>query len=290
MNYTVVKSIAVAAILFTFASCGEDDDFTGETQTAYKDLPEVSRTLIETNFSNSTVKKVIKKNASESDGTLYEVHLDNNYEIEFDAQGVMTDISGNDQQLPNGVVPPAILKYVQDNYPSGVYIKEIDTERSGYEIELSNHVDLYFDSEGNFISQDQDTDIDDDKDEITIAYADLPQNVRTLIETHFSGNQAIYVSKNTRTNDDKAMYEVKLNNGFELDFAGDGNWTDIEGNQRQVPDALIPQAILSYVRANYPAPLFIEGINKESSGYQVEVSNDVDLKFNSGGNFMGIDH
>jgi hypothetical protein len=289
MNYTVVKSIAVAAVLFTFASCSDDDDFTSETQTAYNNLPEASRSLIETNFSNVAVKKVIKKNASESDGSIYEVHLDNNYEIEFNEQGGMTDISGNDQQIPNGVVPAAILKYVQDNYPSNVYIKEIDTERFGYEIELSNHVDLYFDLNGNFISQDQDADNDDDNDEATIAYADLPQNVRTLIETHFPGNQAIYVSKNTGSNKDKAVYEVKLNNRFELDFDVDGNWTDIEGNQRQVPDALIPQAILSYVQANYPSPLFIEGIDKESFGYQVEISNDTDLKFNADGNFIGID-
>ena len=285
MNFNFLKSIAAMTALFTFVACNNDDDGNNGARIGYADLPETSKSLIATNFSGAEAKSVTKKDVPDTDGTVYEVHLKNNYEIDFNAQGDLTDISGNDQKLPDGVVPPAILQYVADNYPSDVYIDEMDTEPFGYEVELSNDVELYFDMDGNFISQD----IDNDDDEITVPVSDLPQNAQTLIESHFSGAQAIYLSKNTVTDDDGTVYELKLDNGFEIDFDQDGNWTDIEGNRQQVPDALIPQEILSYVLSNYPSPLFIEGIDKESYGYQIEVSNDVDLKFDADGNFIGID-
>lgn len=286
MNFNFIKSIAATTALFTFVACSNDDDGNNGSRIGYADLPETSKNLIATNFSDAEAKSVTKKDVPDTDGTVYEVHLNNNYEIDFNAQGDLTDISGNNQKLPDGVVLPAILQYVLDNYPSDVYIDEMDREPFGYEVELSNDVELYFDVDGNFISQDVDN---DDDDEITVPVSDLPQNARTLIESHFSGAQAIYLSKNKVTDDDGTLYELKLDNGFEIDFDKDGNWTDIEGNRQQVPDALIPEGILSYVLSNYPSPLFIEGIDKESYGYQLEISNDLDLKFDVDGNFIGID-
>ena len=289
MIRNVFKAMVCAMVFFTVTACNNDDEGNADMEIGYADLPEASRTLIETNFQGATKETIVKKNMPETDGTLYEVSLSNNVQIDFNTEGSLTNILGNSQPIPDGVVPEAILQYIQANYPDDVYIEEIDTEPFGYEVELSNDVELYFDQDGNFISEDTDDDEEDDDDEITISYGELPQTARTMIETHFSGAQAVYVNRSLETDDDGTIFEVKLDNGFELDFDVDGNWTDIEGNDQQVPDALILSPILTYTQANYPAPLFIEGIETEDFGFQVEISNDVDLQFDAEGNFLGID-
>lgn len=49
-------------------------------------------------------------------------------------------------------LPPKIMETINKMYP-GAWIKDIDYEGYGYEIELGNHMDLYFDRNGNFLGQ-----------------------------------------------------------------------------------------------------------------------------------------
>ncbi len=128
----------------------------------------------------------------------------------------------------------------------------------------------------------------DDAMESPVGYAKLPQAGKTMIESHFGANTVASVTRKNNADTDGSLYEVRLNSGIEIDLDKDGNWTDIDGNQR-LPDALIPAPILNYVVKQYPAPLFIEGIDKEPYGYQIDLSNDLDLKFNADGSFIGLD-
>ncbi|MBC8644054.1 PepSY-like domain-containing protein [Flavobacterium lindanitolerans] len=52
--------------------------------------------------------------------------------------------------VPTAIVPEAITTYVTANY-AGQTINTIEIERTGYDIELSNGLDLVFDSRGQFI-------------------------------------------------------------------------------------------------------------------------------------------
>ncbi len=132
-------------------------------------------------------------------------------------------------------------------------------------------------------------DDDQSNNETVIDYSELAESCKTVIETHFSSATAIRVEKKNIPDSDGTVYEVKLSNGMEIDFTAECSWTDIDGNNQQIPYALVPEAILLYVQTNYPAPTFIEGIDKETFGYEVELSNDLDLIFNSDGTFVRID-
>ena len=55
-----------------------------------------------------------------------------------------------------------------------------------------------------------------------------------------------------------------------------------------VPQVLVPEAIAAYVQATFPNNV-ITKIDKERYGYEIELSNDMDLKFNKKGNLIGID-
>ncbi|GHA34381.1 hypothetical protein GCM10007103_14750 [Salinimicrobium marinum] len=152
-RFFTIAFLALGAI--TFVSCSDDDDDNShETMIEAQDLPENARTFISTYFPTAEYSRVEENSAVESDGTMYEVDLSNNFEIDFTSEGSWVDVDGNDQELPAGIVPQKIAEYVSENYPD-FFITGIDTETTGYEIELSNDLDVLFDTEENFISEDK---------------------------------------------------------------------------------------------------------------------------------------
>ena len=81
-------------------------------------------------------------------------------------------------------------------------------------------------------------------------------------------------------------YEVRLMNGTKVDFDTLGVWTHIDVMPgKEVPNTLIPDTILNHIRANYP-DVKISAIEKEPYGYEVELSNDMELKFDQNGGFI----
>ena len=84
-------------------------------------------------------------------------------------------------------------------------------------------------------------------------------------------------------------YEVILTDGTEISFDRDGNWKNVEtSNTRAVPAAFVPAQIRNYVAKNQNGTNIV-GIEKERKGYDVELSNGVDMKFDKAGNFIRYD-
>lgn len=54
------------------------------------------------------------------------------------------------------------------------------------------------------------------------------------------------VEKNTTVERDRSIYEVRLSNGFEIDFDSAGDWVDIDGQTTEIPAGIIPSNITSY--------------------------------------------
>jgi hypothetical protein len=127
-----------------------------------------------------------------------------------------------------------------------------------------------------------------DKEKL-ITQSALPSTSREFINTHFSGVNISMVIKERKTF--SYNYTVYLSNGFEIDFKKSGDWDDIDGKHTAIPEsilALLPQDILTYTTNTLPDSYIIE-INKEHYGYEIGLSNDIDLKFNSKGEFLRLD-
>ena len=73
-----------------------------------------------------------------------------------------------------------------------------------------------------------------------------------------------------------------------FEFDKNGNWDKVDCHHAAVPAAIIPASIAKYVKANFPDSQIVK-IDKERGGYDIELSNDLDLKFNAKGKFLGID-
>jgi hypothetical protein len=126
-------------------------------------------------------------------------------------------------------------------------------------------------------------------EEKLISKSELPANSVGFIETHFAGVEITAIIKETEGF--SKDYTVYLANGFDIDFVKSGDWDDVDGHLSPVPESIInllPQNIPAYVASKFPN-CTINEVNKEHYGYEIGLSNDLDLKFNSNGVFLGID-
>ena len=140
LSISLVLSIALLTM-----SCDK------ETVVTENDLPTTASQFINSNFNGVKILSVVEEKEGLS-GKEYEVLLDNGIEIKFDKNGNWLDIDAvNDSSvLPDNLIPASILSYVKENYPNSG-INSIEKENYGYDIELTNGLDLVFDKEGKFV-------------------------------------------------------------------------------------------------------------------------------------------
>lgn len=121
----------------------------------------------------------------------------------------------------------------------------------------------------------------------TITKSALPLNAQSFLKTHFAGQEPTYIvsDKETFSTD----YKVQFANNIEVEFDGKGNWEEVDGNHQAIPVAVIPKAISSYIKTNF-ANTTVTKIDKGTWGYEVDLSNNLELEFNSKGKFLRIDN
>lgn len=127
-----------------------------------------------------------------------------------------------------------------------------------------------------------------DDDEKVIAADKLPQTAKDFIEAHFADATISRVVKDTEGNTE---YDVKLNNGFELEFNKSGDWRDVDGNGGELPASFLaelPESILTYAETNHGTQAFIK-VELNKSRYEVELTGGLEIIFTTEGEFVRYD-
>lgn len=138
--------LAIFSLAFVTVSCEDDNDGQKITE---QNLPQNAQTFLATFFPAQSVSSVVREH--ENGVMIYEVKYYSGFSVEFDSEGNWTDVDAPDgKEIPMGIAPDAIANYVNDNYPA-TPINEISRKTTGYEVELTSGLDLYFDASGNFI-------------------------------------------------------------------------------------------------------------------------------------------
>lgn len=119
-------------------------------------------------------------------------------------------------------------------------------------------------------------------DDLPIQTNELPRTAQQFLNQHFRGVEVSYAKQ------DDGEYEVHLADGTKVEFRHNGEWKEVENHYGQVPDAIVPRKILDYVRRKYPTQS-IRKIERDSHGYEVKLSNGLELKFDGKGHFRKID-
>ena len=113
----------------------------------------------------------------------------------------------------------------------------------------------------------------------------LPAEAKAFIQKTFPGQTISYAIADF---DGRKTYEVCLSNGIEVEFDKHGTWDKVDCNFSAVPADLVPANIANSVKSSFPDAVIVK-IDKERGGYDIELSNDLELKFNKNGQMVRID-
>lgn len=111
----------------------------------------------------------------------------------------------------------------------------------------------------------------------------LPANATAFLNTHFSGVPILYVEE------DWGEFEVSLNNGVEIVFIKSGEWDKVDARYQAVPTSIIPQVILNTIQSMYEG-VYVISIEKDWAGFEIELSNRIELKMDKNGKVFEIDY
>lgn len=122
--------------------------------------------------------------------------------------------------------------------------------------------------------------------EQVVTFDQLPEPAKAIVAAHFDASQVAYVTL------EKDLlnweYDLKFNDGRSLEFNKAGELTKVDCQMTAVPDALVPQPVLNYVKTNFPNALITEW-GRDDRGYKAELNNGLDLEFNRNYEFLRID-
>src|SRR5690554_2231025 len=121
--------------------------------------------------------------------------------------------------------------------------------------------------------------------EVYLSASEYPEEMNAYVNEHFPDDEIVSIKQDKELL--KTEYEVQLKNRVELEFDGKFSVQKIEGKS-PLPNGVIPSQIRDYVTKNYPNNTIFEW-KREKNGQKVELNNELELIFNSNGEFLGID-
>ena len=115
----------------------------------------------------------------------------------------------------------------------------------------------------------------------------LPEKAQKFLTTYWTD---VKVLKAEMDKDGlEVAYDVYLENKTKIEFDKRGEWKEIKSPMTEIPKGVIMQNILDYVANNYSGNR-IEKIKREHHHFEVELTNDIELKFNKKGEFKRVDY
>ena len=115
----------------------------------------------------------------------------------------------------------------------------------------------------------------------------MPKAAQQFIRNHFA-EQSVAMAKMELDFMSKS-YDVIFTNGDKVEFDKKGNWTNVDCEHTQVPQAVIPMAIQKYLAKNYPDAYVLKIELTDRKGYDVDLNNGFDIEFDKRFNVIEID-
>ena len=114
----------------------------------------------------------------------------------------------------------------------------------------------------------------------------LPAKSQTFLKTHFSGKRILLVT--LERGHLKTTYEVRYADGTGVEFRKDGEWTEVDCRLDTVPTAIVPRPVLTFVAEHYPDSHICK-VERDRKGYEVKLSNRLELAFDSKFRLIEVD-
>lgn len=115
----------------------------------------------------------------------------------------------------------------------------------------------------------------------------LPKSAQSFIAKNYPQDK-VSIATMERGMFDKD-YKVILTSGVKVEFDGNGDWNEIEcKHNSEIPMTIIPAKIADYLKDRFSSNKVVK-IEKSNKFIEVELNNDLELKFDSKGNIVEID-
>lgn len=119
-----------------------------------------------------------------------------------------------------------------------------------------------------------------------IQIGELPTKAQTFITTYFKTLKVAMAKQETDLF--FKSYDVIFTNGEKLEFDKSGDWTEVKCTASEVPSQIVPEAIRSYIKTNYPNEKILQ-IERDKKEYEIKLSNRWEIKFDSQFRVIDID-
>jgi len=146
MRKVVLKFSVLCALALIFTSCDKDEKIITSDN-----LPSLANSFLNDYFKDVNIVSITEE-MDVIEGAEYEVLFSNGMEVTFDKNGEWDEVEAHDDKvaIPTSFILPSIVSYVNENY-SPALINSIDKEKSTFEVELTNGIDLIFTLQGEFL-------------------------------------------------------------------------------------------------------------------------------------------
>lgn len=123
-------------------------------------------------------------------------------------------------------------------------------------------------------------------DDRPVPPAQLPAPIKAFAQQYFPNQTILFAQKDIVFFGSE--YEIHLADGTQVNFDRSNEWDKVNCQMAAVPTALIPAPIATYCTTNFPG-VIITKIDKEHYGYEIELANDMELKFTEQGALISMD-
>jgi hypothetical protein len=123
-------------------------------------------------------------------------------------------------------------------------------------------------------------------EDVAITAHKLPQEAQKFLKVHYAQNKVVSAVHDRDIDDND--YTVIMDDGTKIEFDSSGKWESVKSRNGKIPAGIVPAKIAGYIAEHYPS-IGIEKIERKRYGYEVELTNDLDVKFGSDGRFIGLD-
>ena len=119
-----------------------------------------------------------------------------------------------------------------------------------------------------------------------ISPTELPQEVQTFVKQNFANKTITFAQKDPGLFGSE--YDITLNDGTAISFDTNKEWDKVSSPTEPIPAAIVPATIASHINTSFPN-VMIRKIEKDDDGYEVELANNMELKYNKQGALMEMD-
>ena len=146
--------VSIMLVLLVNSACAKDI-MDREAVIEFNRLPQTAQKFLNDNFPDGGILSIVMDNeVLERD---YSVYYQDGTEVKFNGKGEWESVENESSYVPDSVVPEAILKMIRSKHPDKVVTnisRDLTGRDKGYDVELSNIMEMKFDMEGRFIRYD----------------------------------------------------------------------------------------------------------------------------------------